>query len=139
MPPAFHVRRLGEPAGTAVVEDQGRANGTYTGGVVLGVEPALNDANRAARFDGGNDKGSVPDNAALDFGIDDFTAEAWVKTLYSGERAVLAKRSPTASEPYWAVTVTDDSHHDGQIRAAYFDGTNVRHAYSESSTARGIT
>jgi hypothetical protein len=72
----------------------------------------------------------VPDNASLDFGVDDFTVEAWVKTLFSGERAVVAKRSLTATEPYWALTVTDDSHHDGQIRAAYFDGVTVRHAYS---------
>jgi hypothetical protein len=129
--------RLGELSGTALVEDQARANGTYSGGVVLGVDPALNDENRAARFDGGNDKASVPDNASLDFGADDFTVEAWGKTLFSGERAVVAKRSLTASEPYWAVTVTDDSHHDGQIRAAYFDGTNVRHAYSTAGVADG--
>jgi Concanavalin A-like lectin/glucanases superfamily len=122
--------RLGELSGTAMLEDQARANGTYSGGVVLGVDPAINDANRAARFDGGNDKGSVPDNSSLDFGTDDFTVEAWVKTTFSGERAVVAKRSLATSEPYWAVTVTDDSHHDGQIRAAYFDGTNVRQAYS---------
>jgi hypothetical protein len=31
------------------------------------------------------------------------------------------------------VTVTDDSHHNGQIRAAYFDGVNTRLAYSSFS------
>ena len=125
--------RLGELAGTAFLEDQGRANGTYSGGVVAGVAGATTDGNAAARFDGGNDKGSVPDNATLDFGTDDFTVEAWVKTQDSGERAVVAKRSLTTTEPYWAVTVTDDSHHNGQIRAAYFDGINVRHAYSTAT------
>jgi hypothetical protein len=120
-----------------MVEDQARANGTYSGGVVLGVDPAVNDTDRAARFDGGNDKGSAPDDASLDFGADDFTVEAWVKTVSSGERAVVAKRSLTMTEPYWAVTVTDDSHHDGQIRAAYFDGANVRHAYSSVGVLDG--
>jgi hypothetical protein len=129
--------RLGELSGTALLEDEARANGNYSGGVVLGVDPALNDSNRAARFDGGNDKGSVPDNASLDFGTDDFTVEAWIKTTFSGERAIVAKRSLTASEPYWALTVTDDSHHDGQIRAAYFDGTSVRHAYSSVGVLDG--
>ena len=129
--------RLGELSATAILEDQARANGTYSGGVVLGVDPAVSGSDRAARFDGGNDKGSVPDNASLDFGVDDFTVEAWVKTTFSGERAVVAKRSLTATEPYWAVTVTDDSHHDGQIRAAYFDGTTVRHAYSSVGVLDG--
>jgi Concanavalin A-like lectin/glucanases superfamily len=122
--------RLGELSGTAILEDQARANGTYSGGVVLGVAPAVSGSNTAARFDGGNDKGSVPDNSSLDFGTGDFTVEAWIKTLDSGERAIVAKRSLTASEPYWALTVTDDSHHNGQIRAAFSDGTTARLAYS---------
>ena len=93
--------RLGEPSGTALLEDQARANGTYSGGVVLGVAPAVSGSNTAARFDGGNDKGSVPDNASLDFGTGDFTVEAWIKTtlqrrardrreaLADGDRALL--------------------------------------------------
>jgi hypothetical protein len=129
--------RLGELSGTSILEDQARANGTYSGGVVLGVAPAINDANRAAHFDGGNDKGSVPDNASLDFGTEDFTVEAWIKTLDSGERAIVAKRSLTTTEPYWALTVTDDSHHDGQIRAAYSDGTTARLAYSANGVLDG--
>ena len=95
-------------------------------------------SNTAAHFDGGNDKGSIPDNAGLDFGTEDFTVEAWIKTTFSDERAVVAKRSLTAAEPYWAVTVTDDSHHNGQIRAAYFDGVNVRQAYSSVGVLDGL-
>ncbi len=102
-----------------------------------GVAGRTTDGNAAARFDGGNDKGSVPDNAGLDFGLDDFTTEAWIKTTFSGERAVFGKRSLITTEAYWAVTVTDDSHHDGQIRAAYFDGVNVRHAYSSVGVLDG--
>jgi hypothetical protein len=130
--------RLGELSGTGLLEDQARANGTYSGGVVLGVAPAVSGSNTAAHFDGGNDKGSVPDNASLDFGTEDFTAEAWIKTLDSGERAIVAKRSTVATEPYWALTVTDDSHHDGQIRAAYSDGVNVRQAYSTKGVLDGL-
>ena len=125
--------RLGEPSGTALLEDQGRANGTYSGGAVLGVDPAIADADRAARFDGGNDKGVVPDTASLDFGTGDFTVEAWIKASAADERAIVAKRSSVATEPYWAVTVTDDPNHNGQIRAAYFDGATVHLAYSSAT------
>jgi hypothetical protein len=123
--------------GIAILEDQARVNGTYSGGVVLGIDPAVSGADRAARFDGGNDKGSVPDNASLDFGADDYTVEAWIKTVSADERAVVAKRSLNSTEPYWAVTVTDDSNHNGQIRAAYFDGLAVRQAYSSVGVLDG--
>lgn len=131
--------RLGELSGTTAAEDQGGPSGTYSGGVVLGVAPAIVDANRAARFDGGNDKMAVPDpaNGSLDFGTGDFTAEAWIKPSASDERGVISKRSGVASEPYWAITVTDDPNHNGQIRAVYFDGTNVRTAYSSNGVVDG--
>jgi hypothetical protein len=131
--------RLGELTGTVAAEDQGRANGTYSGGVVLGVGSSNHDPNAAARFDGGNDKVSVPDPAdgSLDFGTDDFTAEAWINTTVSDERAIVGKRSSNSGEPYWAVTVTDDPNHNGQIRAAYSDGTNVRQAYSANGVLDG--
>ncbi len=131
--------RLGELSGTTAAEDQGGPSGTYSGGVVLGVEPAIQDVNRAARFDGGNDKMAVPDPASgsLDFGTGDFTAEAWIKPSASDERGVVAKRSSNSAEPYWAITVTDDPNHNGQIRAIYFDGTNVRTAYSSKGVVDG--
>jgi hypothetical protein len=129
--------RLGETTGLVAAEDQGRADGTYYGGVVLGVESSNHDSNLAARFDGGNDRVGMPDAAGLDFGTDDFTVEAWLKPGASDERGVVAKRSSTASEPYWALTVTDDPNHNGQIRAVYFDGTNTRTAYSSKGVVDG--
>lgn len=117
-----------------------RANGAYSGGVVLGVAGATHDTNSAARFDGGNDKVSVPDqaNGSLDFGADDFTIEAWTKAVASDERGVISKRSANAAEPYWDVTVTDDPNHNGKIRAVYFDGTNTRTAYSGAGVIDGL-
>ena len=131
--------RLGEMSGIVAAEDQGRANGTYVGGVLLGVTPAINDADHAARFDGGNDKVTVADPAdgSLDFGTGDFTVEAWIKPSASDERVIVSKRSSNAAEPYWALTVTDDPNHNGQLRAAYGDGTNSRVAYSSSSLLDG--
>jgi hypothetical protein len=131
--------RLGELSGTVAAEDQGGPSGTYSGGVVLGVEPAILDADRAARFDGGNDKMSVPDPASgnLDFGVGDFTAEAWIKPSAADERGIVAKRSSNAAEPYWAITVTDDPNHNGQVRAVYFDGASVRTAYSSRGVVDG--
>jgi Concanavalin A-like lectin/glucanases superfamily len=130
--------RLGEPSGTVAAEDQGGPNGTYSGGAVLGVPPAIQDVDRAVRLDGGNDKMSVPDpaNGSLDFGTGDFTVEAWIKPSASDERGVVAKRSGNA-EAYWAITVTDDPNHNGQIRAVYFDGANVRTAYSAKGVVDG--
>lgn len=106
---------------------------------MLGVAPATHDADTAARFDGGNDKAAVPDPAdgSLDFGVDDFTVEAWIKPLASDERTIVSKRSLTAAEPYWELTVTDDPDHNGQIRAIYFDGTNTRTAYSTNGVLGG--
>jgi hypothetical protein len=131
--------RLGETTGTVAKEDQQRANGTYFGGVVLGVAGSNHDGNPAAGFDGGNDRVGVPDPAdgSLDFGVDDFTVEAWIKPGASDERGIVAKRSASAAEPYWALTVTDDPNHNGQIRAVYFDGTNTRTAYSSKVTVDG--
>ena len=131
--------RLGESTGTVAAEDQGRANGTYVGGVVLGVAAATHDANTAAHFDGGNDRAGVPDpaNGSLDFGTEDFTVETWLKPTASDERVIVSKRSSNAAEPGWVLTVTDDPNHNGQIRAIYFDGTNTRTAYSATGVVDG--
>jgi hypothetical protein len=132
--------RLGEASGTVAAEDQHRADGTYLGGVVLGAAGALAaDADTAARFDGGNDKLTVPDPAggSLDFGTGDFTVEAWVKPSAGDERVIVVKRPSTGTEPYWALTVTDDPNHNGQVRAVYFDGASTRTAYSSKGTVDG--
>jgi hypothetical protein len=131
--------RLGETTGTVAKEDQERANGTYVGGVALGVAGSNHDGNPAAGFDGGNDKVGVPDpsDGSLDFGVEDFTVEAWIKPGASDERGIVAKRSANAAEPYWALTVTDDPNHNGQVRAVYFDGTNTRTAYSSKGVVDG--
>jgi hypothetical protein len=132
--------RLGEASGTLAAEDQHRADGTYLGGVILGVPGApAGDPNTAARFDGGNDKLVVPDpaNGSLDFGTADFTVEAWVKPTASDERVIVAKRPSTGTEPYWGLTVTDDPNHNGQVRAVYFDGVNTRTAYSSKGVLDG--
>ena len=123
--------RLGETSGAAAA-DASASNlpGTYQSGVTLGVPGALaGDANRAARFDGSNDRVTMgdPTSGALDFGTGDFTAEVWLKTSVNGERTVLGKRS---SGPYWLVTVTDDSGLAGRLRAALFDGSVTRQVYS---------
>ena len=106
---------------------------------MLGVAAATHDADTAARFDGGNDKVAVPDpaNGSLDFGVEDFTVEVWTRPLASDERTIVSKRSATAGEPYWELTVTDDPDHNGKIRAIYFDGTNTRTAYSTTGVLGG--
>jgi hypothetical protein len=129
--------RLGETTGILAAEDERRADGTYFGGVVLGVESSNHDADLAARFDGGNDRIGIPDAPSLDSGTDDFTVEAWIKPSASDERVIASKRSSVAAEPYWSLTVTDDPNHNGQIRAVYFDGTNTRTAYSSKGVVDG--
>jgi hypothetical protein len=107
--------------------------------VTLGVAGSNGDLDSAARFDGGTDRVSVPDPAdgSLDFGAGDFTVEAWIKPNASDERGVVAKRSSIATEPYWAITVTDDPNHNGQIRANFFDGAVARTAYSQNGVVDG--
>jgi len=77
--PAGHWR-FGEPSGTLLTDSSPNGNdGTYIGGVGLGFPDALvNDANTAARYDGSNDQGRVPDDNTLDVG-NSFTAEGWIK------------------------------------------------------------
>src|SRR5688572_26391245 len=123
--------RLGEASGTSAADESANAShGLYKNGVVLGVPGAIaTDANSAARFDGGNDLVEVADPAggALDFGTDDFTTEAWVNTTANDERGLFAKKNATTS---WAVTVTDDPNHTGQLRANFKDGVVSRQLYS---------
>jgi hypothetical protein len=123
--------RLGEASGTSAADETDNAgHGLYKNGVVLGVPGAMaTDANTAARFDGGNDLVEIADPAsgALDFGTDDFTTEAWINTTANDERGLFAKKNATTS---WAVTVTDDPNHAGQLRANFKDGVVSRQLYS---------
>lgn len=123
--------RFGETSGTVAADETANAvRGTYQNGVVLGVPGALaTDPNAAARFDGGNDKVTFGDPASgiLDFGTEDFSVEAWVKTSVNDERAIIGKRDATR---YWQVTVTDDGSQIGRVRANVFDGTVSRQVYS---------
>jgi hypothetical protein len=122
--------RLGETSGTTAADELGGAPGTYLSGSVLGVPGALaGDASTAVRFEGVDDRVSMSDPAsgALDFGTNDFSVEAWVKTTLNGERTIVSKRPSTG--PYWQFTVTDDSGHVGQIRVNASDGAATRQAY----------
>jgi hypothetical protein len=124
--------RLNETT-TTIAADQSASNnpGTYLNGVTRGVAGALGtDADLAARFDGGNDLVGMGDPASgtLDFGTDDFTAEAWLKTTTNNEQSVVSKRESTTK--FWQVTVTDDPNHAGQLRANVADGVVTRQAYS---------
>jgi Concanavalin A-like lectin/glucanases superfamily/Bacterial Ig-like domain/Calcineurin-like phosphoesterase len=127
--------RLGEASGTVVTDETANdTRGVYKNGVVLGAPGALaTDPNTSANFDGGNDLADFadPPSGALDFGTDDFTAEAWIKTSTNNETSVMGKR--VTAGPFWTVTVTDDSNHVGQLRANVRDtlnGTVTRQAYS---------
>ena len=74
--------RFGElPGATTMVDSSATpTNGTYLGGVTLGVVPGaiVGDANTAATYDGSNDQGRVPASAALNVGAT-LSAEAWIK------------------------------------------------------------
>lgn len=70
--------RMGEAAGTTMLDSSGNGNhGTYLNGVLLGQLGLFGD-DTAARFDGVNDHARVPDSATLDVG-DSFTAEGWIQ------------------------------------------------------------
>lgn len=70
--------RFGEASGPIAFDSSGNGNnGTYLGGVTLGVPGAV-AGDTAARFDGIDDLVRVPDSATLDVG-DSFTAEGWIK------------------------------------------------------------
>jgi hypothetical protein len=121
--------RLGEATGATAADETGPAAGTYSGGTLLGAPGALSsDTNTAARLDGVDDIVTMgdPTDGSLDFGVGDFSVEAWLRTTVNGERAVVSKRS---SGPYWQFTVTDDAGHVGEIRANVSDGAVSRQVY----------
>jgi hypothetical protein len=130
--------RLGEASGTSASDASGfGANGTLTGGVVLGAPGALSsDFDTAARFDGTNDLVSMgdPSSGTLDFGTTDFSVELSVKTTTNGERTLVGKRS---SGPGWLLTVTDDPGRAGTVRALLADGSVTRQAYSSVRVDEG--
>lgn len=72
--------RLGESSGTTACDSTANQdNGSYLGGVTLGVPGAIaGDPDTAASFDGSSGQVSVPSASSLNVG-DDFTIEAWVK------------------------------------------------------------
>jgi hypothetical protein len=73
--------RHNEATGTFLTDSSpNHNNGTYIGGVSLGLPGALasDPSSEAALYDGINDQGRVPDSATMDVG-NSFTAEAWIK------------------------------------------------------------
>jgi len=71
--------RLGEASGTTMTDSSGNGrNGTYSGGVTLGVAGLLTgDANTAADFNGSTQYGDITDGAWMD--VTTVTLEAWIK------------------------------------------------------------
>ena len=123
--------RLGETAGAVAADETGNGlSGSYQNGVALGVPGAIqNDADRAARLDGVDDRVNMGDPAsgALDFGTADFSFEAWIRTTANRDQIVASKQG--SGTPYWQVTVTDDYGAAGRIRARLYDGSVTRQAY----------
>jgi acid phosphatase type 7 len=125
--------RLGETAGTVAADASTNAsNGTYQNGVTLGIEGALaGDPDRAARFDGSNDRVLVGDPASgvLDVGSADFTLEAWIATT-SATGTIAGKKDSGNGGSWWYVTISGDAGHVGQLKATIKDGKATRTAYS---------
>lgn len=123
--------RLGEAAlsGPAADASGNGLNGTYGTFLVPGRPGALvGDTDTAVTFNG-IDGVSMGDAATLDFGTDDFSVAAWVKTSVNGERAIVGKVDQSAQAANWVITVTDDTGQVGKIRAKIFDGVTTTLAY----------
>jgi len=73
---------LDERGGTAAEDKKGSNDGTYTGGVALGVAGAIDEARTAASFDGAS--GNVG-FAGCDLTTGDWTIEAWVNPASSAD------------------------------------------------------
>ncbi|MGH2921776.1 MAG: LamG domain-containing protein, partial [Gaiellaceae bacterium] len=102
----------------------------YQNGVLVGQAGALvEDTNKSVSLDGSNDEITMGDPASgsLDFGIGDFTVEAWVRAFANNDRVIVSKRG--VSGAYWQVAVTDDSGQIGRVRANVFDGAVTSTAY----------
>ncbi len=144
--------RLNETSGTSMADSAGSNNGSYVNGVALNQSGALADpVSKAARFDGVDDRASVPDSSSLDVG-DTFTYEVWVKRATTNEDTTLVSKGTNAGgdlwfgiEPdntlgYWNggtqlavsdVKITDSKWHhvaatkSGATRNLYLDGLDV--------------
>ena len=119
LPSAFW--RLGELSATAILEDQARANGAYSGGVVLGVDPAVSASDRPHASTAGTTREASRTTRAS-------TSAPTTSPWRRGSRpptAASVPSSPSARRQRPSRTGRSPSpttsHHDGQIRAAYFD------------------
>src|SRR4029453_13384502 len=72
--------RLGETSGTSAVDVIGGANGTISGGVMLGQTGALADGNTAMLFDATNEYVNVPNGSYAAIGTGPLTLECWMKS-----------------------------------------------------------
>lgn len=72
--------RLGEASGTSATDSSGHSHtGTYTGGVTLGTNGAIQgDSDKAVTLDGTNDYVSVP---SLALANTSFSVEVWIKPV----------------------------------------------------------
>jgi hypothetical protein len=124
--------RLGETSGATAADEVGGAPGNYRNGVLLGLAGAIaGDTNKSVRFDGVNDIVGMSDPASgvLDAGTGDFAVEAWIKGTANNERAIVSKRVFFSSQPFWEVTITDDSGHLGEVKVGAYNGSVMRQAY----------
>lgn len=89
--------RLGETSGTIAKDEMGSHDGTYLGGVTLGVVGAIpKNTNTAASFNGNGQKVDVPYSDALNPAV--FTVECWAKVTggAGSHRSPLTSRSGTS-------------------------------------------
>jgi YD repeat-containing protein len=99
--------RYNETSGTTVADAQSVQAGTTVGAVIRGAT-GIADTNASA-FDGATGYVSVPSNSAFNFGLGDYTVEAWVNRTGTGANTwpvLLSKRIwYIGTEAGWAITL----------------------------------
>lgn len=124
------VAELGfeEGSGASASDTSGNGNtGTFAGGAAW----ALGKVGKGAYFDGVNSYVSVVDDNSIDFASNqDFTVQAWVKTLPSQtdtaatDNSIIEKWTSAGGYPYVFRLLNQTSGNNGKVRVRRYDGTN---------------
>lgn len=105
--------RMGEASGTTLVDSVAGNNGTYSGGVTLGVPGLVGDADTAAQFDGSTGKAVIPYGAWMDTASFSLVLVAKPSAITWGDLA--------ARDQVFDIEITSAGQVYGSVKTSYTD------------------
>ncbi len=89
-----------------VYDRSGQGNNGYFVNGATSTAKTIGKLGQALTFDGTDDYVDIGDQSIYDFGTSNFSVTGWVKTIATGEKAVIAKRTVCNEESFWNIRKT---------------------------------